>query len=327
MNTMLITFATFVAFTGGGGGDDKKAPPATIELRLKPAVAVRGLDVTIADLCEVSAPGQDALAIGRIVFGPAPVNGYARTLLRSEIVQSLAAAGRDIATIKIEGASEVVVQCVTVEIESDEITQAATNALQAVLAVEGGDVEFDAPSRLRLTQAPPGRRSQELSARVRGNKTNADSAIVDVDILVDGTSYKKIAVPFKLRRFRDVLKTLGAVRAGTPLGPDNLVVAREATTQGAGLWLDSMAQVDGLIASRNLNPQQRLTLGDAAPPALVHKGDVVTVVLTKGRVKVTAKAMANHDAPLGGRLTLTNLSSRGSMSGLVTAPGLVEVQQ
>lgn len=330
MNTMLITFATFVAFTGGsggGGGDDKKAPPAAIELRLRPAVAVRGLDVTLGDLCEVSAPGQDALAIGRIVFGPAPVNGYARTLLRSEIVQSLAANGRDVATIKFEGASEVVVQSITVEIESDEVTQAATNALQAVLAVEGGDVEFDAPSRLRQIQAPPGRRSQELSARVRNNKTNPDSAIVDVDILVDGTSYKKIAVPFKLRRFRDVLKTLGPIRAGSALGPDNVAVVREATTPGAGLWLDSLAQVDGLIASRNLQPQQRLTLGDAAPPALVHKGDVVTVVLTRGRVKITAKAIANHDAPLGGRLTLTNSSSRGAMTGLVTAPGLVEVQQ
>jgi len=326
MNTMLVTFAAFVAF-GGGGGDEKKAAPPAIELRLKPAVAVRGLEVTIADLCEVSAPGQDALAIGRIVFGPAPVNGYARTLLRSEIVQSLAAAGRDVSTIKLEGAAEVVVQCITVEIDGEEIAQAATNALQAVLAVEGGDVEFDAPTRTRQIQAPPGRKSQELSARVRNGKTNPDSAVVDVDILVDGTSYKKVAVPFKLRRYREVLKTLGAVRAGSPLGPDNLVVVREATTPGAGLWLDSMAQIDGLIASRNLQPQQRLTLGDAAPPSLIHKGDVVTVVLTRGRVKITAKAVANHDAPLAGRLTLTNTSSRGTMTGIVTAPGLVEVQQ
>ncbi|MBL8748152.1 MAG: flagellar basal body P-ring formation protein FlgA [Planctomycetes bacterium] len=322
-------FATIVLATavfGGGGGDEKDPKPA-IELRLRPAVAVRGLDVTIADLCEVSANGPDALAVGQIVFGPAPVAGYARTLARAEIVQSLAAAGRDIASIKLEGASEVVVQSITVDVPTADLLDTATAALQALLAVEGGDVEFEAPARLRQIQAPPGRRSQELSARVRNGATSPDSAIVDVDVLVDGTSHKKVPVTFKLRRFRAILKTVGTVRAGTPLGPDNLVVVREAVTQTSGLFLDDWRQVDGMIASRNLQPQQRLMLGDVAPPALVHKGDVVTVVLTRGRVKVTAKAMANHDAPLAGRITLTNTQSRSQMTGVVTGTGLVEVQQ
>lgn len=308
-----------------GGGDEKNGKPP-IELRLRPAVTVRGLDVTIGELCEISPAGPEALAIGKIVFGPAPTNGYPRTLVRAELVQSLAAAGRDVSALKLEGATEIVVQSTVGEIETAEIVDAATAALQALLAVEGGDVEFDAPTRIRQVQAPPGRRSQELSARVRGNKTGPDAATVDVEVLVDGTSYKKIAVPFKLRRYHQVLKTLGTIRAGTPLGPDNLVVAREAMAQATGMWLDSFSQVDGLIAARNLQSQQRLMLGDAAPPALIHKGDVVTVVLTRGRVKVTAKAMANHDAPLTGRITLTNVQSRASMTGVVTGPGLVEVQ-
>ena len=318
-----IVLATVALF---GGGDEKNAKPG-LELRLRPAVTVRGLDVTIADLCEVSPAGADALAIGKIVFGPAPTNGYARTLLRAEIVQSLAAAGRDIATIKFEGASEVVVQSITVDVDTAEILETATAALQALLTVEGGDVEFEAPTRLRQVQAPPGRRSQELTARVRGNKTGPDSATVDVEVLVDGTSHKKVAVPFKLRRYHKILKTLGTIRQGTPLGPDNLVVVREAMAQSTGLWLDDFSQVDGLIAARNLQPQQRMTLGDAAPPALIHKGDTVTVVLTRGRVKVTAKAMANHDAPLTGRITLTNVQTRASLTGVVTGPGLVEVHQ
>lgn len=308
-----------------GGGDEKNGKPP-LELRLRPAVTVRGLDVTIGELCEISPAGPEALAIGKIVFGPAPTNGYPRTLVRAELVQSLAAAGRDVSALKLEGATEIVVQSTVVDIETAEIVDAATAALQALLAIEGGDVEFDAPTRIRQVQAPPGRRSQELSARVRGNKTGPDAATVDVEVLVDGTSYKKIAVPFKLRRYHQVLKTLGTIRAGTPLGPDNLVVAREAMAQATGMWLDSFSQIDGLIAARNLQSQQRLMLGDAAPPALIHKGDVVTVVLTRGRVKVTAKAMANHDAPLTGRITLTNVQSRASMTGIVTGPGLVEVQ-
>ena len=318
-----IVLSTSVLF---GGGDEKNGRQ-TIELRLRPAVAVRGLDVTIGDLCEITPTNAETSAIAQITFGPSPVPGYTRNVLRAEIVQSLAAAGRDVSALKLEGSGEVVVQAVAVDVSSQEILDAATAALQALLAVEGGDVEFEPPARLRQVQAPPGRRSQELKARVRGNRTAPESATVEVEIVVDGQSHKKVPVQFRLQRFHQVLKTLGTIRAGTPLGPDNLVVAREAVTQNTGLFLDAFPQVEGLIAARNLQPNQRLTLGDAAPPALIHKGEIVTVVLTRGRVKVTAKAMANEDAPINGRLSLTNVQSRSTLTGIVAGPGLVVVHQ
>ena len=102
---------------------------------------------------------------------------------------------------------------------------------------------------------------------------------------------------------------------------------REALDQAWGLWLDRMEHVEGMLAARNLPAGSRITLGDIAPPAIVRKGDVVTVVLTKGRVKVTARAIANQDAPLGGRVLLTNPSTRSTLTGVVQAPGLVVVPQ
>jgi len=317
-----------ILFTGlcfGGGGEENGKQ--TIELRLRPAVAVRGLEVTLGDMCEVLPAGIDALAIAQIKFGPAPGTGYARTVQRTEIVQSLAAAGRNVANCKLTGADEVVVQAVHVEVPASELLESATAALQALLALEGGDVEFEAPARLRQVQAPPGRHSQDLKSRVRGNRTGPTSAVVEVEVLVDGELHKRVPVQFKLQRFQLVLKTAGTIRAGTPLGPENLIVAREPMAQVTGLYLDAFPQVEGLIAARNLQNNQRLTLADAAPPALVHRGEVVTVVLTRGRVKITAKAMANHDAPLTGRITLTNMQSRAQLTGVVTGPGLVVVQQ
>ncbi len=313
---------TLAAGIGGGNGDGDGETP----VRLKPTAAVRGLDVTIGELCEL--PGDAAgLALAAVRFGQAPVHGYARTVSRTEIVQALAGAGVDVTTLKIDGADEVLVQAIVVDVPSAELLDAATAALQALLAVEGGDVEFEAPPRVRQVQAPPGRRSQEIKARVRGNKTGPNSAVVDVDVLVDGESYKKVPLSFKLQRYHRVLKTAGTIRAGAPLGADVLVIAREPLDQASGLFLDRMEQVDGLIAVRDLQPGRRVTLADVAPPAVVRKGDVVTVVLTRGRVKVTAKAMANHDAPLAGRVALTNLQSRANLTGIVHGPGLVVVPQ
>ncbi len=321
MKTFAIAMSLLLIAGGGDGEKDKQKPV----LRLKPTVAVRGLDVTIGELCELQPADGTTLALAQVKFGPAPVGGYTRTVTRAELVQVLAAAKVDVTTIKVEGADEATVQAITVEVPGHELLDAATTALQAQLAVEGGDVEFEPPARLRHVQAPPGRTSQELRARVRGTRTGPNSAVIDVDVLVDGECCKKVPVTFKLQRYYRVLKTTGTVRAGTPLGPDTLALVREPMDQASGLWLDSMEQVAGLVAARNLQPSQRVTLGDATPPALVHKGDVVTVVLTRGRVKVTTKAMANHDAPLNGRLTLTNLQSRAALTGIVHGPGVVVV--
>lgn len=301
--------------------------PAKVELRMRTTTSVRGLDVTLADLCDITPLDATGIALGDLRFSQSPVNGHARSVGRTEIVQAIAAAGRDLASVKLTGADEVVVQAIVAEIPAGEFVDVATTALQAVLATEGGDVEFEPPTQLRIVQAPPGRRSQELSARVRGGATGPNSAVVDVDVLVDGASFRKIPVTFKLTRFQNVLRTIAPVRAGTPLGPDNLALVREAMAQANGAFINNMVQVDGMVASRDLTSKQRLMLSDFAPPALIHKGDIVTVVMTNGRVKVTTKAIANHDAALGARITLTNATSRSLITGMVAQAGLVIVQQ
>lgn len=307
---------------GGGGGDKDK-----IEVKLKATTYVRGLDVTIGELCEITPEGTDALAIAKIKFGRAPVAGHARTISRTEIVQSIAASGQDIGGLKFAGSNEIVVQPVLTDLSTPEVLDAATAALQAVLALEGGDVEFTAPQRMRLIQAPPGRRSQEFVARLRGDKTGPNSAIIEVEIVVDGESYKKIPITFPLTRYQLVVKTLGPIRAGTPLGPDNLAIVREAMAQANGAFLNDLQQVAEQVAARNLQANQRLTLSDIAPPAVIHKGDIVTVVITHGRVKVTAKAIANQDGAIGATVTLTNATSRSQITGIVAQAGLVVVKQ
>ena len=321
MKTLAFLCALAVAI---GGGDEKGK--AVTPVKLRATVAVRGLDVTLGELCELPSDAAGA-TLARVRFGPAPGQGFTRTVSRSEVTQTLAAAGVNLASVRVEGADETVVQAVYVDVGADELLEAATAALQAQLAVEGGDVEFEAPARLRMIQAPPGRQSQELSARLRGQRTGVNQTVVEVDVLVDGASFRKIPVTFKLQRFHNVLKTLGAVRAGMPLGPETLALVREPMDHQSALYLDRMDQVEGLIAARNLQPNARMTLGDVAQPAAVHRGDLVTVVLTRGRVKVTAKALANHDAPLGGRVTLTNIQSRSTLTGIVQGPGLVVVPQ
>ena len=323
MKTLALLCLLTATFGGGGDDDDPKQKPV---LRMKSAVSVRGLDIKIGDLCEITPVNETTLAIAQTRFGRSPTGGYGRAVTRTDLVQTLVRAGVQLSTIKLTGSDEIVVQTINIDIPKQDMLDAATAALQATLSVEGGDVEFEPPVRVRSFKAPPGRASQELRARVRNAKTGASSAVVDVEILVDGEVFKKVPLTFRLQRYQKVLKTVGAVRRGAPLGPENVALVREPMAQRNGMYLTRIDRVTGMNAKRNLSVGQRLTLGDIEPPAVVRRGDLVTVVLTKGRVKVTAKAIANHDAPLEGRVTLTNPNSRTILTGTVYAPGLVVVQ-
>ncbi|MFO1076346.1 MAG: flagellar basal body P-ring formation chaperone FlgA [Planctomycetota bacterium] len=317
-------FATIVlgaAALWGGDEDGKK-----IDVRVRPGAVVRGLEVTIGDLCELSPVSERTLALTKVVFAPTPESGHARTITRTEILQSLAGAGAEVGKLAFSGADEIVVQPVLVEVPQQDLMDAATSALQALLAVEGGDVEIEAPARMRRIDTPPGRVRRDLTARVRGGATSPSTAVVDVDVVVDGTSCRRVPVQFTLHRFQMILKTVGVVAKGAALGPQNVQLAREPLAQATGLYLTRLEAVAGMIAARNLQADTRITLGDIQPPAVIRQGEVVTVVLTHGRVKITAKALANHDAPINGRLVCTNLQSRGQLVGLVAGPGLVVIQ-
>jgi len=319
----LLTILALCAL--GGGGDDD--PPTQPDLRIKPATTVRGMHVTIGDLCEISPINAQTLKISQLRFGPAPVNGFSRAVSRDDLVQSLAGHGVPLQTVKISGGSEVIVQGVCVEVPREDVLDAATAALQALIAVEGGDVELTPPSRVRHLKAPPGRVSQDVRARVRGNRTAITSAVVDVEVLVDGEVFKTVPLRYRLQRFQQVLKTTGSIAKDQTIDPSNVTISREPMNQATRMFLGRMDQVTGMCAKRDLRPNQLLTLADVAPPAVVRRGDVVTVVLTRGRVKVTAKAIATEDAPIAGRVRMTNMNSRTQLTGVVYGPGLVVVNQ
>ncbi len=318
----LISILTLCALAGV-----EHDPPTKPDLRVKPATTVRGLHVTVGDLCEITPTNAQTLSISQLRFGPAPMNGFSRAVTRADLIQSLVANGVQLQTVTVSGSDEVLVQGVAIDVPQQDMLDAATTSLQALLTVEGGDVEIEEPRRVRYVKAPPGRVSQDLRARVRGNKSNLTSAVVDVEIIVDGEVFKTVPLRYKLQRFQQVLKTTGTVAKDQPLGPENITLSREPMAQATGMFLGDMDQVAGMCARRNLRANQRLTLGDIAPPALIHRGDIVTVVLTRGRVKVTAKAIADEDAPLAGRIRLTNMSSRTQLTGTVYGPGLVLINQ
>lgn len=301
------------------------AVEAAFELELKPTASTRGTDVRLCDLADLRPAGEQAHALGQLVFAPAPVSGYARTVTRQELLQALVLAGHPAEQFAFKGPAEVVVQSISTEIPVDELVDSARAVLQVAIERSGQDIEAELVSRVRHLQAPPGRRSLELLPRVRRELGRA-TAIVEVDVMVDGQKWKTLPLQYKLTHYAPMVRTTAAVRAGTLLGPDNLQVVREPQLGANDFLAHQLEAVAGMVARRDLRSGQTLGLADFGPPALIRRGELVTVVLTRGKVKVTAKAVAAQDAPQGEMVTLVNPTSGAKLRGVATAPGLVVVQ-
>ena len=297
--------------------------PQQYHLTLKAHAKARGLNIQISELCDITPVDHDSLAIGKLRFGPAPAPGFPRTVTRTQMLHTLVAAGHAADSFQFRGAAEATVQSVAVDITSQRLIDEASHCLQAILEHEGGDVESTIVGRVRTVQAAAGHLSQELRARIRGGKSNPSSAVIDVEVLVDGEVAKTVPVQFKLTRFQMVLQTVGTIRAGATLGPHNLRISRQKTSNTPGLYLTDFNQVDGAVAKRDLQPNRLLILRDTGPPAVIHRGEIVDVVITRRRVKVVVKGIATKDAAIGERLTVTNTQSRSLITGIVAGPGMV----
>ena len=111
-----------------------------------------------------------------------------------------------------------------------------------------------------------------------------------------------------------------------PIGPEYFTLSRERLDQTNGLYLTSMEQVVGKVARRNLQPNQLLMLSDVAEPALIRRGDLVTLIITKGRVKIETQAIANNDAVRGERVNVISTGTRASLTGIAEASGTVVIR-
>ena len=181
-----VTIALFGALAQDPApGGATARPQPTYELSLHENALVRGLEVTIGDLVDLAPTDAESMTIASLRFAAAPTPGFLRTVTRSELLQSLVASGYAAGTFRIRGATEVAVQSLVAAVSQVELIEHATTVLEAVLQKEGGDVEYELASPVRAHQVQPGRRSQEMRARIRGGATNPNTAVVEVEILVD----------------------------------------------------------------------------------------------------------------------------------------------
>lgn len=326
MTSLALLGLVLIAGGSGGGDDDApKAPPA-IEVHVRADAEIRGTEVLLRDLAEVQTDDLELTArLLQVSFGPRPAFGYNRVLSRQDLLLRLAREGLAAERLHFTGAGQVVLHPLVTRITQQELLAASDPVLRAALDLEGGDIEFEPAARLPNIDAPPGRLSFDLSARLMAGRLGYSTATVAVSVLVDGEEWKQVPVPYRLHRYQSVLVTSAVVRRGAALGEDNVALQRIEAPQGTSPNLQSLDAIRGKVAARDLQAGQRLTLDSITDPAVMFEGDLITLVATGGRVQVAIKAIALKDGAVGDRIPVRNLTSGNVLPATVRSRALAVV--
>jgi len=119
----------------------------------------------------------------------------------------------------------------------------------------------------------------------------------------------------------DVVVATGTIRSQQVIGPNDIALA-SGSVPGA---LTDPADAIGREARINIYPGRPVRAGDLQEPALVERNELVTLQYTSGGLMIVTEGRALDRAGLGDRLRVQNLSSRNTVTGTVTGPGLVAV--
>ena len=120
----------------------------------------------------------------------------------------------------------------------------------------------------------------------------------------------------------EVLVATRTLRAHTPIGPGDVAVVASAPAPGSAT---SPEQAIGMEARVTLYAGRPIPLGSLAPAAMVERNQIVELVFTQGGLAIRAEGRALGRAGEGDLVRVMNLASRSTISGRVTAPGVVEV--
>ena len=295
----------------------RKSTPASraASVMLKASAEVQGRVVRVSDVAELSGDEGLCARLAGLPLASAPRPGNVRVLSRAQI----AAAVRRLASgSTVSGAEAVSVRTATQVVAGDALRRMATREILARFPGQPDRLEVEFVSATRPVEVTKGKLSFNLNMRPPGSwGRSRASALVNIDILVNGTREAGVVIPVRLRIFGLVPVASRGIERGQALVQEDVSCQR---TELIGRAVRAMAldRYLGWTTRRRIPSGAVLTADMFRAPILVHRGDQVTTELRTDTITVVARAVALEDGSLGSTIRLRLKGSRKDFPGRVT---------
>lgn len=302
------------------------ATAAPIVVHLAPEVVVRGDEVALVDIADVTGDSPLSDRVRALRVAPAPPAGTTQPLAADTIRARLASIGADGARVQLTGAARVLVTRAHQMIRGAELIEAVRRETRARLEAAESRGEASAllpiarPEDLRV---PTG--DVKLDVRVHEGATGAATMAATVTVRVNGRERHQVVLTFQLARMVNVIVVARALAPRRTLSASDFRHERRAIGEVPPDFLTELPDPTDLEVLRPVQAGEVLTPRAIRQRFAIKRGELVTLLLEGDGFRITTQGQAHDDARRGDAVRVLNVSSKREVIGWVEGGGVVRV--
>jgi flagella basal body P-ring formation protein FlgA len=208
---------------------------------------------------------------------------------------------------------------------ADDLAQKAKSFLSELLPVDNLTYEISVTRAPRELVTAPGQ-TTEVRPRLLNITPRLGTNTVALEVFVDGKAAAGTSVTLDAKAVADVMVATVTIRQGEALTSHNTSWDRRDITRLSDPIVATAGQsAPEYLARRTISAGVPITAADVTLPPIVRKGDAVTLIVTCGKVKVSAPAQALQDGRTGDIIRVSCAASQEDVHARIIDRGLVEV--
>lgn len=160
----------------------------------------------------------------------------------------------------------------------------------------------------------------ELSPSISFN-----SAVVNIDVFVDGKLVRRIKPCFKIKRFKNVVVCLKQIKPKETITEDMVTIEEREITHTSG-YIEKIDDAVLKEAKRRIEEGEIILSNNIKEKPVINFGDIVTIIKRGDGFFIKAKGMAISTGYKGKSISVRNLSSQRIVEGIVINKEEVEIR-
>ena len=281
---------------------------ASVVITVPPEAQVQGPQITLGDVAEIQGESTDTVARMRhVLLGQAPPAGVERLLSKSTLVTQLKHQGLWTQEIQFQGALQIRVRRASQRLDPQHLETVVRQALSRRLPQTTQPTSIRNIRGLSPVSVPLGPVQYEVT--VPGHHMLLGSTSFTLSIQVAGKVAKQLHGTATIAVAQEVVSLVRPVAQGEIITADAVSRTQVQVTQPLRQVMTQPEDIIGKRARRSLAGNAPLSTQDVTTVAVVHRGDMVHIVLESPLLKVSTPGEALEAGKPGDTIRVKNISS------------------
>lgn len=290
---------------------DAVKPVAAITIQTR--VVVSDKQLKLLDFCEpASLPEEWRALLADADLGPAPKAGQETEFSAQQIVHHLQrlfiGQGMDPKQIKIQIPDKITVARQQISITREQIEAIYREFIEKKACWKAEDLVIRQISFSDIPALPYGILSYEVTASP--HELFVGDVTVTIRFHVNGKAARNMRVSGKVDLFQEVAHTVRSMKRSELINDADIQFLRINVAPHPDRYVMKQQQIAGKKLLSDLGPNQPFRPRDLENPALVKRGDPVTIVFQEDGIRMSTSGEARENGGQGDRIQIINADSR-----------------